>query len=955
MVMPAGGGSSLGTAQGRISIDVSNVQQAATVVKQAASEMTAAFNAMNQAARQASVGVSQIATASRRINQNTKSAAAGFNQLGTAVTNASRKIETAGSTGQRATSQIAEGTKRAAAQTESLGKQLTTVAGNLFVFSAAATVLTVTGVQAASTMEILEIRFKAMAGSADAASQQISELTTEAARYNLPLLETLTAIARLQPILRATGNETNRFVGLVARLASINPLQGFEGAAISIGEALSGTGNDFRSLQERFNIPRTLLRQSIAETGNFADALDDVLSKLGVTDDVAVEIGQTFAGSLRRATDEAKRLLGEGFRPLLDNVITPLLQKFAEMVKTLNDMNSPVTTVVAGVLAMTAAASPLLYAVGKISTLWETVGKNIGLAARSQQLLRVGATALAVAGGYQAGLLVNRVAGGETQESAQSRIDEFFTQSLALIISALEAAASALGTTLIYAGEQIGLVLEAFASIIREGGALITQAFGAVVEGIGSLLNNQSLVAVGQTFQSLGEYNAQKEQAARNGIVSQSDNSTRERQLVLQANGGITFDFAARVLEIYNRIAGRTPAAETSASTTGSDVSGTGFNKEQIDAYRQFREQMQELEASYNENVLRETQQFNQRRNDIILDYNEKVVEALEDEFRRRTEAEEDLAREIADVQEDSAKAQAKAQRDLQDEIAKIIRESRIRVLEAASQLDARAVFEEQRRTRARIAELKDDSDKQAEERRKETEDKIAQLQDDFKREEAKRAEAFQRKLAELDKQKNRELQQLQQQHNARLYELQNQYNRERQQMNNKFAQELNDLAGQNGRMLNLHRAGQAQIEYELLAWYSRMQAQFRVGSTPIMPVPQPAPYPGRPAPTPYQTGTSYVPATSIYKLHAGEGVMTPEVNSIARSMLGGNYTQQQLAGLFTNNTQTSAGSSFDFSGMQVVLGDVGNRSNADISSMIEDGLYQFFMRASAQSRAMVG
>lgn len=1006
MVMgPGSGGNSLGTAQGRIVIDVANVQQAAQLVKQAAADMTAAFNTINTQARLAAGGVQHLVTTSRQISQTVRTAnnaaanasqqaSRNAKQAATATSLSIRQVMTdlnrydqamtrverrrgvragqdlyrggAVAIDTRAIQRGEEVVNRAFASMQnravSFGQTLQRLGGQFFVFSVAAGVISTRAIASANALEALEIRFRALEGSQDAAAALMARLAEETRRFNLPLTETLAGIARLQPLLKTTGNETTRFVGLVARLASINPLQGAEGAAIAIGEALSGTGNDFYSLQERFNIPRNLIRAAIAETDNFADALDRVLNQLGATEQTAMEFGQTFQGTFRAALDALFRLLGEGLRPIL-NAITPLIQRAADFASALNDAGGPIPTILSGLLLATAAMAPLLYAVGKMAELWGTVGTRVMAVVRSQRTLstlgRVGAAFL----GAQAGLLVNQAITGESRQSAEERLSEFFAQSIALIIAGLEQLTANVGPGLEYVIGMIQTDLEALASILREGGARIGVVVGQIIEWLGNTIGDGTLAAQGGIIRSNLNTEVMREQTFRN-----ADLAERRQDLVtaFQFARENAVNFAQRVQEIYNLLTGVTPVAGSAATATDEPQGfSTGFNAEQVQAFAQFKEDLAQLEQRYNDDVLRETQQFHQRRNDIILEYNERVVELQENEYRRRVEAEADLAREIAEVQQDSAEAQAKAQRDLQSEIAKILRESRIRVLEAAAQLDARAVFEEQRRTRARIAELGLEADEEAAERKRQADERVKDLQDEFAREEAKRAEAFQRQLADLERQKNRELQQLQQGHYNTLRELASQYQRERNLRQQQFITELNDLAQQNGRMLSIHRLGQFQIEYELLAWYNRMQSQLRAqtpttsptgvtvlgtsyGTNPYAQIPS-----GYYVPTAYQTGTSFVPDTTLYKLHKGEGVMTPEVNQIARRMLGGNYTQAQLARLMAGGG-AGGHQSFDFSGMQIVLGDVGDRSDAQVSGMIEDALYQFFERAARKRSMMV-
>lgn len=82
-------------------------------------------------------------------------------------------------------------------------------------------------------------------------------------------------------------DKVDQLTKLTERLAMSNPLQGMEGATFAIREAMSG---DFVSLQERFNIPRSMLKEykDVFKGKNFnaekqIKAFDEILNKLGFT------------------------------------------------------------------------------------------------------------------------------------------------------------------------------------------------------------------------------------------------------------------------------------------------------------------------------------------------------------------------------------------------------------------------------------------------------------------------------------------------------------------------------------------------------------------------------------------------------------------------------------------------------------------------------------------------
>jgi hypothetical protein len=105
--------------------------------------------------------------------------------------------------------------------------------------------------------------------------------------YGGSLQENLGALGSLGILARKTGADIAALNDLSARLAIIDPTQGFEGAAVALRNAFTG---DITSLAERFELPRSELRKLADQSLSTAEKLrilDQLLRDNGVTSEAA--------------------------------------------------------------------------------------------------------------------------------------------------------------------------------------------------------------------------------------------------------------------------------------------------------------------------------------------------------------------------------------------------------------------------------------------------------------------------------------------------------------------------------------------------------------------------------------------------------------------------------------------------------------------------------------------
>lgn len=125
--------------------------------------------------------------------------------------------------------------------------------------------------------------------------------------------EMASSTAAAATILRDSNQTTEKSLEVLARLASLNPAEGIEGAVVAVKELASG---DIVSLAERFNISKDAARAMKDEIAAGADpiaVLDKALSDMGVSSEVLANRMEGPNGAILRmkqSGEDAKLALG---------------------------------------------------------------------------------------------------------------------------------------------------------------------------------------------------------------------------------------------------------------------------------------------------------------------------------------------------------------------------------------------------------------------------------------------------------------------------------------------------------------------------------------------------------------------------------------------------------------------------------------------------------------------
>ena len=416
------------------------------------------------------------------------------------------------------------------------------------------------------------------------------------------------------------------------------------------------------------------------------------------------------------------------------------------------------------------------------------------------------------------------------------------------------------------------------------------------------------------------------------------------------------------------------------------------FSQDQLEGFVKMQEDLLDINDEYAQKRIDEQNDLNSDLLAIDGKAHAATLKAREDAAKAEEKAARDLERKISDINRDTERDEVKRradadkqltqdeteyqqrkvdrQRELNRQLEELDRNHRLAVAEAASNLDAVALQREEDRyavERSNLLGRAGEQDQQEEQRhqqlieqrRQELEEeladrraqavqKIADLRADAELERQDRAAALEEKIADLEVERIADREHRQAESIEKLQELESQRIKERTEREAKFAEEFNSLGDHESAKLDIMRKYQGQAEVELAAWWQRMNATF--SGRRSSPYNQPGYQDGQPIPTPgrgFAIGTSYVPETAPFMLHAGEGVISPAVNSLVRRAFGGDYSQSDLAMAFAGGSRGAdfgggggAGDqlSFEWSG-NLILGDIGNRSDAEVIALAEVGV----------------
>lgn len=886
---------SLGSISGKIEIEYGSVLAAKNAVIESARVIREQMNSINRATGSGS-GASNAARQEAReriavARQNTmvmvqleRDRVAGVRQAERDITRMLNEELRIRSRAQREAQQNSLKSQIETARNTGMAGQLGAAGRAALPFSVAAGAASFVGIRNAQSLEQIQLRFEGITGSYQAAISLQERLNAKARDLGLPLNDNLRAIAALTPVLGSNADLLEQYVGLTARLRTLRPEQGLEGAAFAINEAVAAIqsgSTDFISLAERFNISKVALREALEANGNdFSAALSSVLDDMGVTAAQAERFGATGSAAFARVADSVERLLGKAFLTL-QPTMTDIATRFADFLDGLQGAPQWLQAAASGALLLATSIAPVLMGAEQLLVAFAAI-KTLGMTSVFQSITAALApltAALVPLVGALAGLGVGLLAGKEIvtrmadagvgdQRLRSDSGEDFFRvigERLAQIYGIMAANLASIFET---GGALISNAVNYLANTLTLGASIIQSVFGGLQQVVGTMIVsmvdmiNRSLpegaantLGISGGLNDLGYFGKVMErdgggmvqQAAQTGLdaidaMQRGLALTPEQLQEISATASVAANVASMAVTAgINAIFGSAAEAVSQTQPGGGDTQAKGyitpgFSQGQIEAFETFNAEINKLTLDAIEARLNAEMQFNERRAAIIDQFNEQVLEATQAEALRATRARQDLDQRIAaalseqrDQEETFRAEELRAEQDHQRALRDIRRDANETIRQAAAGLDANGVYEAQRKKRMDLAEAREkfsiDQRRRAEDFAAQKTDnaaKIEEMRAQFEREEAQRAEDFAIRMEKQENAHREQLAELEKSYQRELLAISTQEGRKRATLEAAFAAEFNQLAAHNGRKLQIAAYGQQLLEQQLQAWYAR-------------------------------------------------------------------------------------------------------------------------------------
>jgi hypothetical protein len=901
------------------------------------------------------VDTSQLDAAARNVAQSSRAMQQSMQQISSSTTSSMRQI-TVSTNAASASTAMAARNMVSSWKTVSVGIGL--AIGQLSTLSG---LLAVVGVAGAQHIKRVNATFEILAGSQERANELTDQLRRLADETGQPFLDLKESAVSFLPAIKGTNVELSKTVLLAQRLLMKDPTARVKDAVIALNEFLSG---EYISLARRFEIPREAVQQILQDSGGDTSkaiqGLSDYLDALGLTEDALRTLGAEGVFTFSALRSEATETMAVAFTPFLNEVMLPLVRAFGDFFRELRKVNPELQRTVG--IAMGLAGLPALM--GRIPGVSQMLGST---GSKALTYAGVGAASLYV--GTQAGAAITTKAGigehkGLSQEEALNKSGDRLKQFAVIAVDKIGEIVKALNF--------VGLVFESggemFAAVIKTGAALVgyalaelTDVIGAFVRALGGMLQQLDKVDLGvfgtldlgtagaaASFGKAADDIERFADSMRTSPEEMMEWADRLKEGMFNKEFGEDFDrfnkkvddFVIGFAESIGVIEEKTPIIVSAMQKIGSAFQalaaqapterGPLFNQEQIDAFAKFQDDLQQIEADKQEQREEQLKQHEQDKLEAEQDYQRSLSLMLEDEKLRQQQAAKDLAERIAGIRQDLAENEAEGASEYHERLADLAEQyqesqakrlqahqrdmermqaqHRDNLLSAASRLDARAVYEEQRsydRARKDKQEAFDEEAKEQQkqyektltqereayearlqENRENAEKQIRELQEQHAKEEAERAADFQRRLTRMSEEHAQQMARMDQQNADRLAQIDAQAAKEAAARETAFANEFNELSTHEANKLNIQREYQALTEKELREWWERQRGIFNNNAGGAS---------GPTLPTRQVGGPIY--RRGAHDLEPGEYVIRRDTAALLRRMYGGEITPARLMG----------------------------------------------------------
>jgi hypothetical protein len=392
---------------------------------------------------------------------------------------------------------------------------------------------------------------------------------------------------------------------------------------------------------------------------------------------------------------------------------------------------------------------------------------------------------------------------------------------------------------------------------------------------------------------------------------------------------------------------------------TAQEVATMDFSDDMVGAWGDFQDELKDIEADAQKEREKELAKHEKEKTALETDQQAARLQSIADFNRRQLEEQGNLNQDISDLHRDFERDEKEAARDFRRDERKARRDHLMTLLQAAAALDGRAIYLEQRRYKEESDQRRTAADDAKKERQRQLEQRITDMQAEFNREqEQARNNFYGIELPRLDAQHKEQMDKFNAQHQERLTQITTHAAEQSAAAEAAFIDTFNKLVEAEGThqglMLGEQRKGQAAMEAELAAWWTKQKTMVAGGkpTTSTTGTGTGAFYGSN---NPYAPNTPVTPFPNLPSSPNDQGFFPDLAGAASLAMTAANsVSTQSAAALNTMNGGSRGGGAFSIGTLstQIVLGDIGNRTDQEVKDLVDQAIVESLNKAAGKRRS---
>lgn len=601
--------------------------------------------------------------------------------------------------------------------------------------------------------------FTALLGDEQKAVELMQRLEAAANRFGLDIYDVLQLGRALFPYLKGGTAELDQWVVRAARLQTVNPLKSVGDAARAFQEFLAG---QTKSLEYLFNVRPSLIAEAKRQFADFERQVDFILESLGATEEAALKSADAFVTLWNELKLSISSMTSFGG---IARIVRNVLGGIAQVLGFIRKEIPALYTIPTAFFAIVTAGTAVLSILDAVRNLVNRLGTTQAFLTIKEHLttilnlLRSIATwavspgirgmtplgiGLAAAGGVWIGQQIGAsiVRGRAIREGREEELERtpgyqdvgaVIMGGVVLIRRALEMAAADIEMQLRMAGVSVGNVITKAGIALARGLASVLELIGHVVGAARDMAADlrrradeaeaevrRREMPVGQTVVVAGAHGVPTTRQVTAAELEILEDYRRKIQAInmAAAEAGATFGLVDRAL-LNVATSGRSAAGVLEAVAADADKMQaimryydqvddiTKRTAEQITSVMEdYSKDVTRMEANFAKETARLQEDFVRRQAQARADLEYQIARIRRDMLQREAEAEQEYKEQIEDINENHYKRIADIIRDYNRRREELERQHKLTILEAAANLDAQAIANENRRYQEQLASL---------------------------------------------------------------------------------------------------------------------------------------------------------------------------------------------------------------------------------------------------------